>query len=51
MSSYGFFARLSTIESNADDLQASLDSLDAEKQDSLSNANVTGGQSIQMVRL
>ena len=48
MSSYGFFARLSAIESNADDLQASLDSLDAEKQDSLSNANVEGGQPIKV---
>ena len=48
MSSYGFFARLSTIENNTSDLQASLESLDAEKQDSLSNANVVGGQPIKV---
>ena len=46
MSACGFHARLSNIENDTSDLQASLDSLDAEKQDSLSNANATGGQSI-----
>jgi len=39
---------LSTIENDTSDLQASLESLDAEKQDSLSNANVEGGQSIKV---
>ena len=48
MSSYGLLARLSNVENDASDLQASLNSLDAEKQDSLSNANVVGGQPIKV---
>ena len=48
MSSYGLLARLSNIENDASDLQASLQALDAEKQDSLSNANVEGGQPIKV---
>jgi len=48
MSAYGFFARLSNIENDTTDLQTSLASLDAEKEDSLSNANVVGGQPIKV---
>ena len=48
MSSYGLLARLSNVENDTSDLQASLNSLDAEKQDSLSNANVVGGQPIKV---
>ena len=50
MSSYGLLARLSNVENDTSDLQASLNSLGAEKQDSLSNAPVTWGESIRMVR-
>ena len=39
---------MSTIENDATDLQTSLQSLDAEKQDSLSNANVVEGQPIKI---
>ena len=48
MSSYGLLARLSTVENDTSDLHASLNSLYAEKQDSLSNANVVGGQPIKV---
>ena len=48
MSSYGLLARLSNVENDTSDLQASLNSLDAEKQDSLENANVVGGQPIKV---
>ena len=48
MSSYGLLARLSSTENDTSDLQAPLEFLDAEKQDSLSNANVVGGQPIKV---
>ena len=51
MSSYGLLARLSNVENDTSDLQASLNSLDAEKQDSLSNANVVGGQPIKVASI
>ena len=47
MSSYGFLARLSNIESNTDDLQTSIDNLGASKQDVIDNAPVVGGQAIK----
>ena len=51
MSSYGLLARLSNVENDTSDLQAPLTSLDAEKQDSLSNANVVGGQPIKVASI
>ena len=46
MSSYGFNASLSSIESNTDDSQTSVNELDTSKQDIITNAPVLGGQAI-----
>ena len=46
MSSYALLARLSNVEGSADDLEASIASLSASKQDNIQNATVMEGQAV-----
>ena len=48
MSSYALFARLSTLEGDSGDLQATVDALSAGKQDAITNAPVLDGQAIKV---
>ena len=46
MSSYALMGRLSTLEVGASDQQTAIDALSANKQDTINNAQVSGGQAI-----
>ena len=48
MSSYALFARLSTLEGDSGDLQATVDALSTSKQDAITNAPVLDGQAIKV---
>ena len=47
MSSYTLFARLSSLEGDASDLQTAVDSLGTNKQDDIKNALVPDGHAIK----
>ena len=47
MSSYALMGRLSTLEVDAGDQQTAIDALSANKQDTINNAQVSGGQAIK----
>ena len=48
MSSYALLARLSNLEGDASDLQTAVDALSTNKQDTINNAAVSGGQAIKV---
>ena len=47
MSSYALLARLSNLEGDASDLQTTVDALVTIKQDTINNAQVSGGQALK----
>ena len=48
MSSYALMGRLSTLEVDSGDLQATVDALGTSKQDAITNAPVLDGQAIKV---
>ena len=50
MSAYTLMGRLSTLEVDTSDQQTAIDALGVNKQDTINNATVSGGQAIRLVR-
>ena len=48
MSSYALMGRLSTLEVDAGDQQTAIDALSANQQDTINNADVSGGHAIKV---